>query len=135
MPLLSWKPEYSVNDAELDSHHRKMFNIFNTVYENVMHSPEVDSVLPVIGELLGFVRYHISAEEQHMRERGFHEIDVHIATHREFTSKIEMLKTHYCHGNNLEVARELIVVLGTWLLQHVLTEDKKYSELSAGIGE
>ena len=133
MPLLSWKPEYSVIDAELDSQHQNMFSIFNTLYENVMNSPEVECVLPIIDDLLGFVRYHLSAEEQHMRENMFHDIGSHIAKHREFTDKIETLKTQ-CHGNNLEVTKDLIILLGNWLLRHVLTEDMKYSELSKGIG-
>jgi hemerythrin len=132
MTLLSWKPEYSVNEAELDSHHIKLFDILNKVYENVMNSLEVDCVLPNLNELSAYTSYHLSAEEQHMREKGFPNIDEHIAEHRDFTHKIETLKTHY-HGNNLEVSQELIILLGNWLLRHVLTEDKKYSELSTGI--
>lgn len=131
--LLSWKSDYSVNEAELDSHHQKLFTILNKVYENVMNSTEVDCVLPIIDELSQHTRYHFSEEEQHMREKGVHEIEAHIAKHREFTHTIETLKTQY-NGNNLEVARELIILLGNWLLSHVLTEDKKYSKLSKGIG-
>jgi hemerythrin-like metal-binding protein len=126
MSLLSWKPEYSVNEAELDKHHIKLFEILNTVYENVMNSTEVDCVLPNLNELSECTTSHFTAEEQHMREKEFHEIDAHITKHREFTHTIETLKTH-CNGNNLEVAKELIILLGDWLLSHVLTEDKKYS--------
>ena len=131
MPLLSWKPEYSVNEAELDSHHQKLFYLLNTAYENVMNSSEVDSVLPIIDELSKYIRYHLSAEEQYLKRKQFHEIDAHIAEHREFTHTIEKLKTNY-HGNNLEVTQELIIVLGNWLLSHVIAEDRKYSELSPG---
>jgi hemerythrin-like metal-binding protein len=130
VPLMSWKPEYSVNNAELDNHHIKLFDILNTVYENIMNSLEVDSILPIIEELSQYTKYHFSIEEQNMREKEFHEIDGHIAKHLEFSYNIEMLKTHY-HGNNLEVARELIIILGDWLLRHVLTEDREHSELSA----
>jgi hemerythrin-like metal-binding protein len=129
MPLLSWNQAYSVNEAELDNHHKKLFYLLNTVYENVMNSPEVDCVLPLIDELSTYTGYHFSTEEQYLREKEFHEIEAHIAEHREFTNKIETIKTHY-HGNNLEVAKELIIVLCEWLLRHVLKEDKKYSELS-----
>jgi hemerythrin len=128
MPLLKWLPEYSVNEAELDNDHKKLFDILNTVYENVMNSMEVDYVLPFIDELSRYTRYHLSAEEQYMREMGFQEIDAHIAEHREFTHRIETLRTQF-HGSNLEVARELIILLGEWLLRHVLKEDRKYSGL------
>lgn len=129
MPLLSWKPEYSVGESALDNHHMKLFNILNTVYENVMNSLEVDFVLPAINELSEYTRYHLLAEEQHMREKGYQEIEAHIAEHNQFTCNIEMLKTNY-HGKNLEVTQELIILLGQWLLQHVLTEDRKYPAVS-----
>jgi hemerythrin len=93
---------------------------------------EVDYVLPFIDELSRYTRYHLSAEEQYMREMGFQEIDAHIAEHREFTHRIETLRTQF-HGSNLEVARELIILLGEWLLRHVLKEDRKYSGLSKAL--
>jgi hemerythrin len=131
MPLLIWKQGYSVNEAILDSHHQKLFSLLNTAYENVMNSLEVDSVLPIIEELSEYTRYHFAEEEQYLREKGFQEADDHIAQHGEFTRSIESLKAHY-HGNNLEAAQELIVILGEWLLRHVIKEDRKYAELSAG---
>ena len=126
MPLLTWKPEYTVNEEVLDNHHQKLFDILNTAYENVINSLEVVCVLPIIDALLQHMRYHFLEEELHMREKGFHEIDAHIAKHAEFTRKIETLKTNY-HGNNLEVTQDLIKLLGKKLLSHVLTEDRKYS--------
>ena len=131
-PLLNWKPEYSVNEADLDSHHIKLFDILNNVYTNVMTSLEVDCVVQIIDELSQYTTYHFSEEEQHMREKGVSEVDSHIAKHREFTQTIETLKASY-HGNNLEVTQELIILLGNWLLGHVLKEDRKYSGLSAGV--
>ncbi len=134
MPLLRWIQEYSVNEPELDSHHQKMFDILNRAYENVMNSLEVDYALPIIEELSTLTRHHISAEEKYMEERGYQEIDSHIATHREFTHQIETLQTNY-RGNNLEATKELIVVLGHWLLHHVINEDWKYSEIPGGNDE
>ncbi len=129
MSLFAWKAEYSVNEAALDSHHKELFSILNTVYENVMNSTEVDCVLPKIDELLAYTSYHFSAEEQYLREKDFPGIDDHMAEHKEFTHAIETLRTSY-HNNDLEVSRDLIIVLGEWLLRHVIKEDRKYAELS-----
>jgi hemerythrin-like metal-binding protein len=126
MPLLNWKAEYSVNQEVLDSHHKQLFSLLNMVYENVMNSLEVCSVLPLIDELMEYTRSHFTMEEQFMKDHGYQGIDTHISKHREFTHTIEAIKSHY-HGNNLEAAQELMVVLGEWLLQHVLKEDMKYS--------
>jgi len=125
-------PEYTVNDAVLDYHHQKLFDLLNTVYENVMNSLEVGDALPVIDELLKYTRLHFSAEEQYMRGKTFHDIDAHISKHRGFTHTIEKMKAHY-HGNRLEVAQELIIVLCEWLLYHVMNDDMKFTDLSTGI--
>ncbi len=126
MSLFVWKPEYSVNEATLDSHHQKLFSVLNSVYENVMNSPEVDCVLPKIDALSEITKYHFSAEEQYMREKLYSGLAEHTEKHREFSHTIEALRTSY-HDNNLETARNLIIVLGEWLLGHVLKEDLKYS--------
>jgi hemerythrin-like metal-binding protein len=126
MSLFIWKPEYSVHEAELDQHHQQLFSVLNTVYENVMNSTELACVLPKIDQLSEYTKYHFSTEEQYMREQHFPGIDAHIAKHTEFTHTIDTLRERY-HDNDLEVAGELIVVLGEWLLQHVIKEDIKYS--------
>lgn len=128
MPLMSWDARYSVNEAVLDSQHQKFFSLLNSVYEKVMNSVELDNILPLIDDLQGYIQSHFTAEEKFMQENEFQEIDAHIAKHLEFAHTIERLKADY-QGDNLEVARELIIFLGEWLLQHVLKEDRKYSEL------
>ena len=132
MSLFSWKSEYSVNDAILDSHHQQLFTLLNSIYENVMSSQQLDCVLPKFEELSEYTNHHFNEEEQYMRKRNFPEINDHIAMPREFTKTINELRESY-HDNDLEVARELIVVLGEWLLHHVLKEDRKYSLLSNDI--
>ena len=132
MSLFSWKSEYSVNDPILDSHHQQLFTLLNSIYENVMSSQQLDCVLPKFEELSEYTNHHFKEEEQYMRKRNFPDIDDHIAMHREFTKTINELRESY-HNNDLEFARELIVVLGEWLLHHVLKEDRKYSLLPNGI--
>ena len=132
MSLFSWKSEYSVNDPILDSHHHQLFTLLNSIYENVMSSQQLDCVLPKFEELSEYTNHHFKEEEQYMRKRNFPDIDDHIAMHREFTKTINELRESY-HNNDLEFARELIVVLGEWLLHHVLKEDRKYSLLPNGI--
>jgi hemerythrin len=130
MSLFSWKPEYSVNDLTLDRHHQQLFTVLNSVYENVMNSPELDCVLPKIDELSDYTKYHFSTEEEYMKEKAVPDIDAHIEKHRQFTNKIDALRARY-KNNDLEVARDLIIALGEWLLQHVLKEDRKYLDIQA----
>jgi hemerythrin-like metal-binding protein len=97
-----------------------------------MSSLDVDCVLPIIDKLSEYTRYHFSAEEQYMRDKGFLGIDDHIAKLKEFRHTIETLRSRY-NDNDLDVTRELIIVLGVWLLHHVIRDDVMYSELPTGI--
>jgi hemerythrin len=128
MPLLSWKPEYSVNREDLDSHHQEMFHILNSVYDNLMDSRGSSVLLPSIDRLSAIAKYHLSMEEEFLREMRVPDIDHHIAKHREFTESIEMIRNDY-HDNYLEASKELIILLGEWLFNHVLKEDRKYSPM------
>ncbi|HBA72166.1 MAG: hypothetical protein A2X82_13440 [Geobacteraceae bacterium GWC2_55_20] len=131
MPLFVWKKEYSVGVELLDEHHKNLFGIFNSLYENTMHSKEVEYVLPIIDELQQYTRYHFIAEEKYMREQGFSGTDDHILKHEDFAERINNLYSQY-RDDDLEVTIELIVVLGNWLLHHVLEEDRKYSKIAQG---
>ncbi len=128
MPLFVWKKDYSVGVELLDEHHKNLFRIFNSLYENTMHSKEVEYVLPIIDELQEYTEYHFYAEEKHMREQEFSGIAEHILKHRDFIGRLKSLYSQYRH-DDLEVTIELIVVLGNWLLHHVLEEDRKYSKI------
>jgi hemerythrin len=130
MPLLSWKPEYSVNREDMDRNHREMFHILNTVYDSLMNSRESDSILPSIDRLSSIAKYQLAIEEQCLREMRVPDIDCHMAKHREFTESIEMIRNDY-NFNYLEASKELIILLGEWLFHHVLKEDRKYFYMAA----
>jgi hemerythrin-like metal-binding protein len=124
MPLFVWKDNYSVEIKQLDDHHKNLFRIFNVLYENTVHSTEVENVLPIICELQEYTKYHFLTEEQHMQDIDFPGTDEHIARHRDFAHQITGLNSR--SRDELEMTKELIVVLGNWLLHHVLEEDHKY---------
>jgi len=127
MPLLQWKPEYTVHERELDIHHKQLFELLNAAYESVMNSSEADCIKAVVNDLSESLKCHFAAEEQLLEGRGYQDVDAHIAEHRLFAHTIETLRTNR-HDSNLEAAKELIVVLGNWVLRHILVEDRKYTE-------
>jgi hemerythrin len=126
MELFKWHNTYSVNNEELDNHHKRLFNILNKLYENCMGTDLPNSLDPIVDELVSYSKYHFSAEEQHMRDIGYKDIEKQISEHRSFTQRSLQLK-RVVDKNDLELTKELIVFLGSWILKHVMEEDKKYS--------
>ena len=126
MELFKWHTTYSVDNEELDNHHKRLFNILNKLYENCMGTELTHTLDPIVEELVSYSNDHFAAEEQHMRDIGYKDIDKQISEHRSFTQRALQLK-RVVDKDDLELTKELIVFLGSWILKHVMEEDKKYS--------
>jgi hemerythrin-like metal-binding protein len=126
MKLFTWYKRYSVNNDELDDHHKALFDILNRLYENCMEDRKINCLEPIVEELVAYSNYHFSAEEQYMRGLGYKEIDRQVAEHRAFRERALQLK-QVADKDDSELTKELIVFLGNWLLHHVMEEDKKFA--------
>jgi hemerythrin len=126
MEQFLWREGYSVNNEELDSHHRKLIGIFNKLYE--FYLTDVDSIAigQAIDELIEYTDYHFEAEVKYMMEREYIDIAAHKIEHLFFKEKISYLQYRNLM-NDAEVSKELVIYLGNWLINHVLRVDKKYS--------
>ena len=126
MPLLTWKDGYSVNNEELDNHHKTLMTTLNSLYAECLEVDSDGCVGPKLDAFLAFADYHFTAEEEYMRSIQYFEIDAHIEQHRGFAYKLAEMKRVQC-SNEIELTRELITFIGKWLLHHVFEEDKKYA--------
>jgi hemerythrin len=124
--LFKWHNMYSVNNEEIDNHHKTLFSILNRLYENCMGVDQPNNLKTIVEELISYSKYHFSAEEKHMRNIGYKGTDKQIIEHRLFTQKTLQLQK-VVNNNDLEHTKELIVFLGKWILNHVMEEDKKIS--------
>lgn len=130
MPLLTWKDEYSVNNEELDSHHKQLMSILNELYTECLEADSEGCVGPKLDAFLAFAGYHFTAEEEYMRRIQYFEIDNHVEEHRGFAYKLAEMK-RVRHSSENELTQELITFIGKWLLHHVFEEDKKYAQHAA----
>ncbi len=129
MPQITWDNRYSVNNEQLDGHHKKLFNLFNKICEECLNVENDKGISTIIDELVSYADYHFEAEEKYMAKIGYKDIDNHIQMHRYFTQKT--FEMRQLKDNNTE---DLINFLGDWLRRHVMEEDKKITELSLNKG-
>ena len=126
MPLFTWDIKYSVNNEELDNHHKKLFDIFNKLYDSHLDKDNRITLGPIVDELVSYFNYHLVAEEQYMLTIGYKDIDKHISEHKIYLDNISN-QQHKLDINDIVVSNEFIEFLGKWLIDHVMFEDKKYS--------
>jgi len=126
--MIVWDESYSVNNAELDAQHRKwveMINDFLVGLENT-GDDSADNTHETLTAMLHYARQHFMGEEKYMREIGFPETVAHIRIHNEFYGQVSASLLAVESGS-LVLAADLLRFMRGWLLEHILTEDKKYS--------
>jgi hemerythrin-like metal-binding protein len=126
MDQFYWSESFSVHDEELDSHHRKLIALFNSLYDCFLNSADSAAIGQIIQELMWYADYHFRAEERYMALRDYAGIDAHRAEHLFFIKKVSNLQSRN-FMDDPDVSRELVIYLGNWLINHVIREDRKYA--------
>ena len=126
MAIMEWKQQYSVNIKSIDEQHKKWIAIINKL-DTALTSGQSDDILgPIIQEALDYTGTHFSFEEDMMLEHGYPEYHAHKQIHADFIADIQSLNDRM-QGNDAGLAIDLLGTLGSWLVKHILDEDKKYS--------
>ena len=131
MPTIQWEDSYSVNHSEIDEQHQKWIAIFNDMHTVMLYgSPDkLDAAgRKALQEMVDYAKYHFAFEEDYMKLVGFPTIVEHCRLHKDFDNLIYNYNQEVTENRGLVLNTEILKVLKKWLLNHILVEDKKYSE-------
>jgi hemerythrin-like metal-binding protein len=126
MPLFAWKPEYSVENDALDGHHKKLFDLINRLQTAMLEGHGKRVIDATLTELLQYVQYHFSAEENLMAAANYPALAEHKAQHEALTAKVREFKQEYDAGRAV-VTIHVLQFLGEWLKNHLLGADRAYA--------
>ena len=85
MTPFAWDEKYSVNNEQLDNHHKRLFVILNNLHNSCLAKAHRVTLTSIVEELLSYASYHCEAEERHMKRIGYKYINEHGSEHRLFT--------------------------------------------------
>ncbi len=125
IPYIIWKDEYSVDQNELDSHHYRMFEIINELYELLGSLDSDEKVMALLNEAREYSRTHFEAEENLMRLGQYPGLEEQQQAHRGYVKTLAIL-TQESMDNVSVLSEDLLLFLKKWWLNHILTIDKKY---------
>lgn len=126
MAIFEWDNTYSVNHYEIDSHHKKLFDILNRLYDLMAAGADDNGIIRIIAELLDYTNYHFSEEEKIMQQVNYPELNIHKQHHRDFISKLEEFQNDAKNGKAIFVAIKVADIGISWLKEHILTVDARY---------
>jgi len=122
--LIRWHDEYSVGVQRIDSHHRRLFEIANSVLDQMERKCLDADVAETMGLLREYARFHFSEEEGLMIRYKFPEITGHRARHHRLLEQLTELQATIADGHGYNEA-EVLTFLQEWIVGHTLSDDRK----------
>ncbi|CAK0769457.1 putative Bacteriohemerythrin [Azospirillaceae bacterium] len=131
--FFAWNPSLSVGHPDLDSDHRKLIAIVNTLWDSVEQHPTSNAVSGALSELAEYTAYHFDREEYAMRRHCFPNTDKHIDDHNELINRLGALIHLYERGQT-EITVETMDFMRHWLMDHFTKTDLTLGQFLKQIG-
>ena len=126
MENIVWMDEqYSVGVPSIDTQHRKLVDILNTVITAQHEKREGDVLFELVNELIEYAVVHFAHEEELLTQAGYPALVEHKLAHYEFMKNALQLQSKYWQMDE-GLAAETQAALFKWLMTHILKEDRKY---------
>jgi hemerythrin len=125
-----WKDIYRIGEHTIDEQHKELFQrtsdfLFLLRYEGDCEN-KLEKVKETLGFLQGYVRVHFETEEAYQKEINFPDILTHQEAHEWFRHEIGLFVELFNSDDyNEDQAQKLAKVLLSWLIKHVVVEDRK----------
>lgn len=125
MTLFEWKEEYSIGIVEIDKQHRKLVLLINKLFD-AMRVGKGNAILgQIINDLVNYTETHFQDEERYFHKFNYGGIDDHKLKHKAFVDQIASFKSAFDSGK-ISLSLDVFNFLKSWLIYHILVEDKKY---------
>ena len=132
MALISWLPTYSVNIPPIDAQHKSLFDLLNHLHDEIVIKQSGHAAIgDALEKLIQYTKTHFELEERFLESMQYPEIAKHKAKHEALTQKAMEFQQEFASGNTA-IATEVMNFMLTWLTNHILHTDKRYSAFLKG---
>jgi len=125
--IIKWGPKYNLGISLIDNQHKKWFEYINKFFNALIHNEE-SKINDLLTALINYTEYHFGFEERYFEEFDYNAKSQHKEKHIYFIDNLNKTATDFIKGNNVSVYK-LLIELVHWVNNHVLLDDKAYSEL------
>ena len=125
MPFMPWSDEFVLGIDSIDKQHRWLVDTTNRLYDEIVsNSPKREDLKEILEGLVDYTVNHFIVEEDLFNRYGYPDEKDHRARHDEFARHALELLLKFERGE--PVSEEVLNFLQSWLVKHILKEDKAY---------
>ena len=132
--MLVWKPEYSVGIAACDEDHKKLLDLALRLAKALRKVRVKTEAAEVLEELADYTQTHFTREEGLMEKHDYPGLEAHKQEHELMIRKVAEFKENF-EQNDIKVSKEALRFLQEWLVSHINTTDKRYTQFLNDKGE
>ncbi|MCJ2164866.1 MULTISPECIES: bacteriohemerythrin [unclassified Pseudodesulfovibrio] len=128
MDQIIWVDKDSVGIPSIDTQHKQLVAITNTLFMAIMHDTSEDVLKDTLDALAYYANYHFAYEEKLLAEHGYPEdkLASHIAEHRELTRQVHtFIQEAKNDPGTLDI--KVFGFLRDWMSCHLSETDSQYS--------
>jgi two-component system cell cycle response regulator len=134
MELIEWTDGLCIGVEVIDTEHKKILSIINTLSEEVTSKESNSVISKTFDELEAYADYHFKHEEELMESCSAPDIEDHKEKHRMFFTTVLEMKNNFIAGQSELAAEEIGIFLMNWLVNHIIAEDLALVPLFAKFG-
>jgi hemerythrin len=121
----AWRTAYSVSVPSIDEQHQKLFEMTYDLHMAI-ESGTSEKALESLNFLLDYTRYHFETEEKLLEQYHYPELELHRIEHESLLEEVLTLQER-AHKGETAMSQEVIKFILNWIVNHILTEDRRYS--------
>lgn len=114
----------------LDYEHQDLFARLNELHQELLNPAERESLEACLGEIHARMAAHFALEERFMRDKGYSDYEAHKSEHDDLLGEFIEFMMRFLHDPYLRYGEAEQRTLSRWILDHVLTTDRRMSELT-----
>ena len=139
---LIWADDLSTGVPPVDEDHKVLISLVNKMSDHALSQKDVAAV---IDEVLAYTLYHFEREEAVMAACGYpglpwrdgrqqvvRRLPEHRVQHQKLAEKAVRFANTWRQNESAEVMAELLEFLRTWLVQHIMNEDRRIGPYAQG---
>ena len=127
MPLIDWNDALSVGYRPIDADHMLLAELVNELHDDLLAGSGMTLIEAGFHRIARHTANHFRHEERLMAQSGFPDSRNHTLAHQQLETQIADLLRQVDAGEPV-FTLELVEFLKNWLLNHILTMDKKLGE-------